>query len=417
MFNNCTFTSNSAVGASRGGAVYIDNDGSGEFIKCKFTSNKAVPNVGGAIRIGKFGTGIFDTCNFTKNHASRGGAAFIEGRLLLLGDYIFSQNEPDHLLNAGGYLALTCLPGERSSVSDSGKVSVSTFKGCPDKCKAGTCEWNGNGSRVYSVPSGTCAKEGMSFPQICPAGRFGSGLELTQVNCSGPCNPGYYCPAGSKSPAEIPCPLGRFVTESGSSSVKNCMECPAGSYCELAAIFARPCPARHYGNRSGLGSSLCSGLCPAGTFCVSGTIVPIVCPPGSFSAKGSHDCTGCPVGYATINKGSHRCHICSKGSFAPSERTVECISCFPGRFQNESGQASCHHCFQGTFSDKPGMSQCRRASFGHEISDNRTYQVSCPAGKFLSADQSVLSAQLEGTRIRKYVPLKAVSQAIMCSTK
>lgn len=39
----------------------------------------------------------------------------------------------------------------------------------------------------------------------CPAGRYGSGLEIRSQDCDGYCSLGYYCPEASSSPDQIKC--------------------------------------------------------------------------------------------------------------------------------------------------------------------------------------------------------------------
>ncbi|CAN0472205.1 unnamed protein product, partial [Scytosiphon promiscuus] len=53
--------------------------------------------------------------------------------------------------------------------------------------------------------------------RLCEAGSFGKEFGLTRRNCSGSCNPGFLCGAGSVSPEERPC---------GDPSVY----CPGGSW-------------------------------------------------------------------------------------------------------------------------------------------------------------------------------------------
>ena len=44
----------------------------------------------------------------------------------------------------------------------------------------------------------------------CPTGRYGSVENLGSPQCSGACNPGYYCPKGSTGPTQKPCPGGTY---------------------------------------------------------------------------------------------------------------------------------------------------------------------------------------------------------------
>lgn len=69
----------------------------------------------------------------------------------------------------------------------------------------------------------------------CPAGRYGRAQRLDSELCSGPCQAGYYCQAGSKSRTEKPCPIGFFgereglATSACSGMCVNPLDCPAGS--------------------------------------------------------------------------------------------------------------------------------------------------------------------------------------------
>ena len=115
----------------------------------------------------------------------------------------------------------------------------------------------------------------------CPAGRYGSALLLQDANCSGVCNEGYYCPAGSSSPLQHPCggphvycPEGSgapttvgsgFYSTGGSSSSTRTGEarCEAGFYCSGGVRLA--CKEGHYGESPGQTEDTCSGECPVGT--------------------------------------------------------------------------------------------------------------------------------------------------------
>lgn len=42
----------------------------------------------------------------------------------------------------------------------------------------------------------------------CPAGRYGRASQLNNALCSGLCAKGHYCPAGSVTSTQYPCPIG-----------------------------------------------------------------------------------------------------------------------------------------------------------------------------------------------------------------
>ena len=78
----------------------------------------------------------------------------------------------------------------------------------------------------------------------------------------GRCNPGYYCPAKSTTPDEVPCPPRFYRPELGAGSVSDCSLCVAGGYCPEASIYPT--------------------ICPKGYFCVGGISIPEPCLPGSY---------------------------------------------------------------------------------------------------------------------------------------
>jgi hypothetical protein len=45
------------------------------------------------------------------------------------------------------------------------------------------------------------------------------------------CPAGYYCPLGTQSPTQHPCPGGTFREKPGARSIKDCRPCPAGQFC------------------------------------------------------------------------------------------------------------------------------------------------------------------------------------------
>ena len=78
----------------------------------------------------------------------------------------------------------------------------------------------------------------------------------------GRCNPGYYCPAQSTTPNEVPCPPRFYRPELGAGSVSDCSLCVAGGYCPEASIYPT--------------------ICPKGYFCIGGVSIPEPCLPGSY---------------------------------------------------------------------------------------------------------------------------------------
>ncbi len=159
----------------------------------------------------------------------------------------------------------------------------------------------------------------------CPAGHFGSTSNLTAASCSGPCAPGYYCPAGSINNTAVVCPLGQFSL----GDAATCTPCQAGRFGSSTGLNASTCSglcaAGQYGATAGLHVSTCSGACAAGYRCSPGSLraTAAMCPIGQYSLAGATACTNCEVG----RYGQSR-----------AIDTALCTSvCPPGRYGSSSG--------------------------------------------------------------------------------
>lgn len=82
------------------------------------------------------------------------------------------------------------------------------------------------------------------------------------------CPKGHYCPAGTKSATEYPCPAGKYSLSRGLRAEGECHPCPKGFFCVRGTsdYLQSPCPRGHY--------------CPPGT--KKATENP--CPAGKFTA-------------------------------------------------------------------------------------------------------------------------------------
>ncbi|KAJ0392262.1 hypothetical protein P43SY_006024 [Pythium insidiosum] len=173
----------------------------------------------------------------------------------------------------------------------------------------------------------------------CPAGTYGGRPGLDSPACSGPCAPGYFCPAGSTSATPRACGSARFYcpqgsgarrlvddgyytmqlpfsidstlgrrTAASSSTASQQLLCEPGFFC--ANGIRQPCPPGTYGDRSGLTTSACAGPCPPGYYCPRATAVPIACPAGTYGGQpglSSPTCSApCPLG-----------HYCEVGTVTP----------------------------------------------------------------------------------------------------
>ncbi|KAM7082943.1 uncharacterized protein J5F26_014046 [Ciconia maguari] len=142
-----------------------------------------------------------------------------------------------------------CMPGflwDNSSVE-----SEDTCKPCP--------------------PAYYCDSPAMSEPKTCPA--------LPTDGVTGDvCPAGSYCPPGS--PLPIPCPPGTYSNVSGLRSIRECLDCPPGLYCD------------------GTNNQAPSGPCKPGYFCTGGarSALQQVVMEGHYSLTGAFKPEPCPLG-------------------------------------------------------------------------------------------------------------------------
>ncbi|CAN0204338.1 unnamed protein product, partial [Discosporangium mesarthrocarpum] len=195
---------------------------------------------------------------------------------------------------------------------------------------------------------GSWCEGGRRFP--CYEGFYGNEFGLTSGNCSGTCAPGFLCPNGSVSAAEIPC--GALA--------------PPGFFADEGLLFS--CAPGRYGATPGLSTPRCSGECQQGFFCPSGSV-----------SQRERVCGGadliCPAGSGAPQRVSSGFYTSSFNTF-PKEET-----CPPGYFRNTSGEHSidpsrgngsavvtqvplppCELCPEGTFKGRSGddLGLCRQ---------------------------------------------------------
>jgi len=262
--------------------------------------------------------------------------------------------------------------------------------------------------------------------QPCAGGRYGDRRGMTAAACSGVCEAGWFCPAGSTTPRAVECggeleycpegseapqPLfvgqntlsapyesrnppevvptggrGGYYTvgDGGQQSVSAPLHrerqllCPMGHYCVGGEKHA--CPAGRYGNTAGQVEATCTGVCAVGHYC----------PPASTDARQVR-CGGNGV-------------YCPEGSAAPTPVAVGHYTtggaertrwwqtpCEPGHWCVGGERFLCN---QGHYGDAYGASHpdcagvcaagfyCPKGSTRatqHECGDASVY---CPAGSF-----------------------------------
>ncbi|NXS38576.1 AB24G protein, partial [Pomatostomus ruficeps] len=198
-------------------------------------------------------------------------------------------------------------------------------------CQAGYfCDPGSTQPDLRHCPAGFYCPEGSEFPIPCGPGSFSPGTGKAQAadcqpcpaghSCSGPgtqtpelCPAGHFCPPGTNSSTEQPCPRGTFGPRTGATSESDCEPCPAGMYCSAPGLSqpsgfcspgyhcakgaVSPAPFKHRGSSVPCPSDGIHGYrCPSGSFCPTGSALELPCQPGTFSpVPGASACLPCPA--------------------------------------------------------------------------------------------------------------------------
>ena len=255
-----------------------------------------------------------------------------------------------------------------------------------------------------------CPGWGRQQPAPCPAGFVCSseGLSIPFLRCP----PGYYCEEGTET-AEI------------MSTLIGPKKCPPGVFClggvannlTLAWIPSQPKGAispqictEGYFCGSNSSTPFGSGQCFAGHYCppgtsyplkvppgsfasTSGSIVPVLCFPGTYSPiRGSKTCQVCPAGFSCQGYGTYVPRMCEAGSYRSMADSITCKMCPSGTFTPFKGTTDvslCYPCPSGRVCGFQGMKNLLESSpcpAGHVCgagTDRGTqYSHLCPAGHY-----------------------------------
>ncbi|XP_027136118.1 uncharacterized protein K04H4.2-like [Larimichthys crocea] len=243
-------------------------------------------------------------------------------------------------------------------------------------------------SRGGPCPKGYYCSEGSAAPLHCPLGTIST--EDGLASCSAcpqgfycpstrngsllrtferyECIVGHYCPPGTWSKHQYPCPAGTINPHTRMEKPQDCFPCPPGSFCASPgkSVASGQCGAGYYclsGARSPTpdDGGMTGDRCPEGHYCPQGSTAPLPCPIGHYSnkTKNTHlsDCLLCPPGFLCVTRGlSFPSHTCPAGSYCPggensSQQAIPCspgnmcppgskklVPCFPGSYQNLPGQ-------------------------------------------------------------------------------
>jgi hypothetical protein len=161
--------------------------------------------------------------------------------------------------------------------------------------------------KAKECPAGQYLKDEQGRCVDCTAGTYGAVSGLSSPECSGLCEPGYYCPAASTSSRQEACPAGTygssyglhdaacsgpalegFYTTAGSTrpdqyecgTMENLFFCPSGS------SLPRRVQLGYYA--TGVSSNTTRTgqvLCEPGHYCPDSQGIMLTCPPGSYGAS------------------------------------------------------------------------------------------------------------------------------------
>lgn len=206
-------------------------------------------------------------------------------------------------------------------------------------------------TQIICEPGFYCLPDGIRH--LCPRGRYGSRSGLSERDCDGVCEAGYYCPEGSTSPqqnkcgsVDMFCPTGShfpqpvtqgYYTVNTQGLDQNVPQlewadpltrtaerrCEPRYYC--SGGIKKMCKAGAYGSEYGLTNETCSGLCSPGFYCPVGSLSATEIPcgePGKYCpGYGNWKPTDVSPGYYSIggaNQSTNSQAANSHASFDPS---------------------------------------------------------------------------------------------------
>ena len=196
------------------------------------------------------------------------------------------------------------------------------------------------------------------FPFHCAPGFFRE-LDTPEAQdgpwCESVCRPGTWCPEGTATP----------------------FPCFAASYCPEGCEQPIPCPKGTWTNRTDLVSAWDCEPCPPGHYCPLNTSMPIQCDIGTYAPTSGHfKCQLCPIGYFQEVLGQWNCSRCIDG-YCPYGTTIE--PCYLGEYRDlasgmcvkaplgyfvSPGATFPTVCSAGTHADETGLLKCKDCPFG-----------------------------------------------------
>lgn len=260
-------------------------------------------------------------------------------------------------------------------------------------CPAGT-------TAARSCPSGTyngkMGADDMTDCLLTPAGFY---TIENATAFTGLCSPGHFCPAGSTSASEVPCPSRYYRLEHGAGAQRECSLCISGGYCQLGSVAPAVCPLGFYcptgvsdpepcrpgtfGNTTGLRDSSECTFCSPGMFCDGFAMTEPrgFCDPGYFCLFGSNTSTPRSV-FSVV--GLPNADECPKGSYCPlgTATPIPCPAGYYGPVVSATSLSDCLGCPAGYYCSGLGLDNvtgpCAAGYFCPGFASSKTQNSSEP---------------------------------------
>ncbi|XP_077985306.1 uncharacterized protein LOC144439946 [Glandiceps talaboti] len=307
-------------------------------------------------------------------------------------DYTGNRCPPGYFCPEASTHALDCTPGW---YCEDYELSLPTAE-----CTAGYYCPGGNSRPdppTTECPVGHYCELGTAVPTACPNGTYSNTTRNTELaNCLS-CTPGMYCEGEHLSEPTGPCDPGYYCPAGQSTKTPTLYECPQGFYCPQGSADPLICPRGEFQPEDR--EATCQP-CPTGFYCdpyefgnVTGIIVPMDCIPGHYCPQGTE--------YAEQNK-------CEVGTFS--------------NMTNLASQSECTNCTGGYYCDAAGLTEptgeclagyyCAERAETSAPTDGATGNI-CPLGRYCEIG-SVAGVHCPAGRYGNTTGLKAEAECTLC---
>lgn len=257
-----------------------------------------------------------------------------------------------------------------------------------EDCPPGQYRTEGVSVSCEACPAGTfrSVKGGVGLDSCspCKPGYFGAGTGATEDTCSGQCDKGHYCLAGSVNRKQNKCPPGTYGDATGLNTAECSGECPAGYYCEEGTVdyTLTVCSDGFWGG-PGQEVATCAGSCEPGYICQNGATSPQneECGVGFYCTFEAKERKAIPSGYFGIGGSGDTTRsavlLCERGSFCTGGAMFPCAA---GRYGTKVGETNpeCTGECQAGFFCPPGSTTATQAPC--EVADDDRRGTYCPKG-------------------------------------